>query len=60
MFWSFPGRYEAVVTATGGIVYQFLETIRVPLPEEGELAKAVARVRVVRAAEESSRREPGC
>lgn len=62
VFWSFPGRYEAVVTATGRIIYRQLpEMIRVPFPTEGELAKAVAQTRAARsAAEESSRRESGC
>ncbi|MEV0379729.1 hypothetical protein [Nonomuraea sp. NPDC050643] len=62
VFWSFPGRYEAVVTATGSIVYrQFPEMIRVPFPTEGELAKAVAQTRVAQAAaEESARGEDSC
>ncbi|WP_431928730.1 hypothetical protein [Nonomuraea jabiensis] len=62
VFWSFPGRYEAVVTATGGIIYRQLpEMICVPFPTEGELAKAVRQDRAARAAaEESPRRESGC
>ncbi|WP_214317115.1 hypothetical protein [Nonomuraea sediminis] len=62
VLWTSPGRYEAVLMASGFIFYrQIPEMIRIPFPSEGELAKAVRQVCAAQAAaEESSRGESGC
>ncbi|MEV1170129.1 hypothetical protein [Nonomuraea sp. NPDC049784] len=62
-FWTSPGRYAVVVTASGHLLFhrEVDDMIRIPFHEEGELAKAVRQDRAARAAaEESSRRESGC
>ncbi|MEV4472881.1 hypothetical protein [Nonomuraea sp. NPDC049504] len=62
-FWTAPGRYAVVVTASGHLLFhrEPADMIRIPFYEEGELAKAVAQTRAAQtAAEESFRKESGC
>lgn len=58
MLWASPFCYEAVVTASGPIVYRRAPlTIRRPMRMEGELAKSVAQTAAKAAASEQFRSE---
>ncbi|MEU7891769.1 hypothetical protein AB0B45_02765 [Nonomuraea sp. NPDC049152] len=62
MLWTSPGRYEAVLMASGFIFYRRVpEMIRIPFPSEAELAKAVRQDSDAQvSAEESAHGESGC
>lgn len=62
-FWTVPGCYAVVVTASGHLLFhrEPADMIRIPFHEEGKLAKAVAQIRAGQAAAEgSSHGESGC
>ncbi|MGI5281736.1 hypothetical protein ACQEVF_59345 [Nonomuraea polychroma] len=64
MLWTSPGGYEAVLMASGFILYrQVEEMIRIPFPMEGELTRAIEEARAAKAEaarEQSAHGESGC